>query len=146
MGKRKANPTEGAKAPQKFKKPLTPVFIAEMVRRDPELDAYTVGVEIAYPKPNYHVVKIKSNWYVDYQFAHNAIVVDVELEGGIFVNGGHNRGMGYHKNCEKYNYLTASLGHKVLRFTILHFRNTPNLMFYQIRQALGLPLLEDNQP
>ena len=38
-----------------------------------------------------------------------------EVEGGVWINGGHNRGSGYIKNCEKYNE-AARLGWTLLRF------------------------------
>lgn len=40
----------------------------------------------------------------------------VEVEGGTFVNGGHNRGKYYSDNCRKYNEATL-MGWRVLRFT-----------------------------
>lgn len=41
----------------------------------------------------------------------------VEVEGGIWKGGRHTRGLGYERDCEKYN--TAALhGWRVLRFTV----------------------------
>ena len=40
-------------------------------------------------------------WRFDY--AHHGMLVAVEIEGGVWVNGGHNRGSGFMKNLEKYN-------------------------------------------
>jgi very-short-patch-repair endonuclease len=41
----------------------------------------------------------------------------VEVEGGVWVDGRHSRGVGYTRDCEKYN-LAALEGWKVLRFTV----------------------------
>lgn len=40
----------------------------------------------------------------------------VEIEGGVWIQGGHTRGGGYSKDCEKYN-LAQLNGYKVFRFT-----------------------------
>jgi len=42
--------------------------------------------------------------------------VAVEIEGGTWVQGGHSRGVGYAKDCEKYN-LAVLDGWRVIRFT-----------------------------
>ena len=51
-----------------------------------------------------------------FDFAHLDTRVAVEIEGGTWVNGRHNRGQGYADDCEKYNAATA-LGWKVFRLT-----------------------------
>jgi hypothetical protein len=53
-------------------------------------------------------------WRFDYFFPDKKLAV--EFEGGVFVGGGHTRGLIYGKNCEKYNE-AAIMGIKVLRFT-----------------------------
>ena len=53
-------------------------------------------------------------WKFDYAWPLKKIAV--EYEGGTFSRGGHTRGAGYSKNCEKYNE-AACLGWKVFRFT-----------------------------
>lgn len=40
----------------------------------------------------------------------------VEVEGGVFINGGHSRGRPYTNNCEKYSN-AAILGYHVIRAT-----------------------------
>lgn len=53
-------------------------------------------------------------WRSDFAFPKEKILV--EVEGGIWNNGRHNRGSGYQKDCEKYNR-AAIEGWLVLRFT-----------------------------
>ena len=53
-------------------------------------------------------------WRAD--FAHLPSRTLIEIEGGIYVNGRHNRGAGFAADLEKYNR-AALLGWTVLRFT-----------------------------
>lgn len=53
-------------------------------------------------------------WRFDFAWPDKKIAV--EMEGGVWIFGGHNRGGGYNKDCEKYNE-AVKLGWKVLRFT-----------------------------
>jgi very-short-patch-repair endonuclease len=59
----------------------------------------------------------------------------VEIEGGTYINGRHNRGDGYESDCEKYN-LAALDGWLVLRFTTSMLRKDPNTVINQVKQAL----------
>jgi very-short-patch-repair endonuclease len=43
-------------------------------------------------------------------------MIAVEIEGGVFTSGGHSRGKGYEKDCEKYN-AAVKLGWRVLRYS-----------------------------
>jgi very-short-patch-repair endonuclease len=54
------------------------------------------------------------DWRFD--FALPELKIAVEVEGGVFVNGGHNRGAYYTDNCRKYNAATLA-GWRVFRFT-----------------------------
>ena len=51
-----------------------------------------------------------------FDFAHVAMRLAVEIEGGIFTNGRHSRGKGMEADMEKYNTATA-MGWRVLRFS-----------------------------
>lgn len=53
-------------------------------------------------------------WRVDFAFTKERIAV--EVEGGGWINGRHNRGAGMEKDIEKYNALTLA-GWRLLRFT-----------------------------
>ncbi len=60
--------------------------------------------------------------------------VAVELEGGVFSNGRHTKGVGYSNDCEKYNQAQID-GWIVLRYTVKHMEN-PHALVGQIREAL----------
>ena len=46
--------------------------------------------------------------------------VIIEIEGGQWINGRHQRGTGYKNDIEKYNLITLS-GYKIVRLTTDHF-------------------------
>ena len=53
-------------------------------------------------------------WRVD--FAYPVRNIAIEVEGGTWVGGRHNRGAGFEKDCEKYNELALG-GFYLYRFT-----------------------------
>ena len=53
-------------------------------------------------------------WRFDFAFVSEKIAV--EIEGGLFVGGGHSRGKGYESNLEKYNQAVL-MGWRVLRYS-----------------------------
>jgi len=76
------------------------------------------------PKKQY-LFHPERKWRFD--FAWPDLKIAIECEGGIFINGGHNRGKIYSSNCEKYNQATV-LGWRILRYP-------PNL-FHMIEDDL----------
>lgn len=59
-------------------------------------------------------------WRADFCFMDSKIIV--EVEGGTFVNGRHNRGASFDKDCEKYAE-AMMLGYRVLRVTGTHIKS-----------------------
>jgi hypothetical protein len=66
------------------------------------------------------------DWRTDYLFENPSLGVKlaVEIEGGTWTNGAHNRGSGFVKNIQKYNAY-AMLNYKLLRFTAQQAKNEP---------------------
>lgn len=60
------------------------------------------------------------DWRFD--FAWTAALVALEMDGGGFVGGGHNRGSGMRSDCEKLS-TAVSFGWRVLRVTPDHVKN-----------------------
>ena len=56
----------------------------------------------------------KRRWRVD--FAWPELKIAVEIEGGTYTQGRHNRGNGFENDCEKYNALTEQ-GWSLFRYT-----------------------------
>lgn len=54
------------------------------------------------------------NWQFDFCWPEYRLAV--EVEGGTWINGGHNRGAYYEDNCRKYN-AALEMGWRVLRYT-----------------------------
>jgi hypothetical protein len=65
-------------------------------------------------------------WRTDYLFINDVLGVKlaVEIEGGTWDNGAHNRGSGYLKNVQKYNAYSL-LGYTLLRFTAIQAKTEP---------------------
>ncbi|MDO8303927.1 MAG: hypothetical protein Q7T18_11865 [Sedimentisphaerales bacterium] len=61
--------------------------------------------------------------------------VSVEVEGGVWIQGGHTRGAGYSSDLEKYN-AAAALGWIVLRFTPKMLEDDPMTCVRQVQRAI----------
>ena len=59
-------------------------------------------------------------WRLDY--AHTGLLIALEVEGGIWIFGKHNRGTGYINDIEKYNAATLA-GWALLRCTPQHIES-----------------------
>lgn len=60
--------------------------------------------------------------YWRFDFAWPEFKVAVEIEGGVWVKGRHNRGAGFIEDCHKYNE-AARMGWTVLRFPTQEVEN-----------------------
>ena len=84
------------------------------------------------PLPEYeHRFHPTRKWRFD--FAWPEYQVACEVEGGTWIGGRHNRGLGFQKDCTKYNE-AAILGWLVLRVTGQHIESGKALVW--IRRAL----------
>ncbi|HHB1586036.1 MULTISPECIES: hypothetical protein [Vibrio] len=71
------------------------------------------AVKLQLPEAEYRFHH-KRKWRFD--FAYPDYQLAIEVEGGTWTTGRHNRAKGYESDCEKYN-TAALMGWRVLRFT-----------------------------
>lgn len=71
-------------------------------------------------------------WRFDFAWPDRFIAV--EIEGGVFVRGGHSRGVDFTDDCEKYD-IAALLGWRVYRFTVKQFES--GWVFLFVRAVLS---------
>lgn len=83
------------------------------------LDKILKAFEIPEPvrEHRFHPVR---KWRLDYAWPEHKLAV--EIEGGAFIQGRHNRGAGFRNDMEKYNELTLA-GWSLLRFTPQELKN-----------------------
>jgi len=108
---------------------LAPSGAPELEREHPFILQADEGIRRRFVSPNGR----PRMWRFD--FAWPAYRVAVELEGGIFVRGRHNRGVPYTSNCHKYN-AAAILGWRLLRYTIKDIEDRPVQMIEEITGLL----------
>ena len=70
----------------------------------------TIGIECI-KEYRFHPTR---KWRFDYAFVEHKIAI--EVDGGVWINGRHNRASGYLKDLDKFNTATA-MGWVVLKFT-----------------------------
>lgn len=58
--------------------------------------------------------EVGRKWRFDFAIPESKLAI--EIEGGVWITGRHNRASGYLKDMEKYNTATV-LGWRILRFT-----------------------------
>ena len=75
--------------------------------------------EIPLPEREFQFAKPR-RWRFD--FAWPKYMLAVEIEGGVWSQGRHTRGVGFVADCEKYNTATL-MGWRVLRFPTQHATN-----------------------
>jgi very-short-patch-repair endonuclease len=76
-------------------------------------------------------------WRCDFVWPTLGLIV--EVEGGVFSGGRHTRGLGFTKDCEKYNFATLA-GYSVLRVTPEHIKTGIALEWVE----KAIKLLSDN--
>jgi hypothetical protein len=64
----------------------------------------SVGLPKPEPEVRFHPVR---KWRIDYLFTDGPARVALEVEGGVWKGGRHNRASGFLKDMEKYNALSA---------------------------------------
>jgi len=84
-----------------------------------DLSRFWSVFEIPEPVEEYKFCEDR-RWRFDYAWPD--LKIAVEVEGGIWLGGRHNRPVGYQKDLEKYNRATLD-GWKIFRFTPTQFRN-----------------------
>lgn len=72
-------------------------------------------------------------WRFDFAWPERKIAA--EVEGGIFTGGRHTTGVGFTKDCEKYNQ-AALLGWRIFRFTTAMVKDGTAMLI--LTQALEL--------
>src|SRR3990167_4527452 len=88
---------------------------------------------IPVPMEEFKFAAPERQWRFDFAFYPK---VAVELEGGLFVQGGHSRGMAHIRDMEKFNE-AAARGWRVLRFTNQHLRD-PWAVIQLLKRTLKL--------
>lgn len=72
-------------------------------------------------------------WMLDFAFVDHRL--GIEIDGGEFINGGHNRGLQRQKDLEK-DRAAVRLGWRVLRYVGLDLRQRPVQMVEEIAALL----------
>ena len=84
--------------------------------------SYCASEGLPEPVPEYEFAKEhKRRWRIDYYFKDEGRQVALEVEGGVWLGGRHNRPRGFIKDIEKYNALS--------QMGIYLIRVTPNDLF-----------------
>jgi very-short-patch-repair endonuclease len=83
-----------------------------------EADFIKLLKQTGLPRPNefefMFAKEIGRKWRADFAYTENGMRLLIEIEGGEFINGRHNRNL--RGDAEKYNNAVL-LGYRVLRFT-----------------------------
>ena len=69
-------------------------------------------------------------WKFDFAYVTPTKKIAIEIEGGAWISGRHNRGAGFIADMEKYNH-AALLGWRVLRFTPQQVLNGSAIAFIE---------------
>lgn len=88
------------------------------------------GLQIPAKQVKFHPTR---RWRFDFGFVHpknSGRLIAMEIEGGVFINGGHNRGVGHTSDVEKFNE-AALLGWTVFRATAAHVKSGQALQWIE---------------
>lgn len=88
-----------------------------------------------YPKREVSLDGSPEQWRYDFLWELGRGALVVEIDGGIFSQGGHTRGVGFTKDCRKLNYATLQ-GFRVLRFTTQMLKDDPAGCIEQVLEVL----------
>lgn len=77
-------------------------------------------------------------WRLDFAWVKQKVAV--EIEGGHYVQGRHNRPVGYQNDMEKYNEAQV-IGWVVLRFSYEDLEKRPEYVTDQINRAMSLAVV-----
>jgi hypothetical protein len=86
----------------------------------------TYGLPVPEPEATFHPSR---KWRFDFFFPSHKLAV--EIEGGAWIQGRHNRAAGFIKDMEKYN-AAAEMGIRILRYTSID-----KIDFQQVRKSLS---------
>jgi len=89
---------------------------------------------LARPEREYHFDPIYPRRRLD--FAWPKLKLAVEIEGGMYVRGRHQRARGYTNDCRKYN-AAVLLGWRVLRYTTLDMKERPMQVVAEVASQLN---------
>lgn len=79
-------------------------------------------IRAGFPLPEPSGYRFHPTRKYEFDFAWPDIKLAIEIEGGVFTQGRHTRGVGYSNDCSKYNLATI-LGWRVLRYTTVNMDN-----------------------
>lgn len=125
--------------PQASRKPVRRPFAPQQSQKSQLEEAFANQVKVlGLPKPKrefkFHGER---GWRFDFAWPDRKVAV--EIEGGIWVNGGHSRGKAFMDDCEKYNE-AALEGWMVLRIVVNHIRSGSGFQWLQRALAARQPI------
>ena len=95
-----------------------------------DLIAKAHGMELV-REYRFHPVR---KWRFDFAIPEHRVAI--EVEGCVFQNGRHVRGVGYRGDCEKYNE-AVKLGWRVLRYTTDMLQADPERPVRDVKEIIG---------
>ena len=124
---------------EQFKRVQKTMLRKQPKKRDPSpgeesLAKQLTALKISFVR-EYRFYQPYRQWRFDFALMEHKIAI--EVEGGIWVKGGHTRGKHFEEDCVKYNTATM-LGWKVLRFSTGQVTKGEAVRFLTRIKTLGL--------